>query len=106
MIAIVIFGVGLGAVLGSHFKIFVLGPAMLFAAAATLAVDFVRDVSPSTIVLAIVAIGIAAIWLSRKCYCHRVSQHAFQAVRWQLDTFGIPLILCSGLNVVIQRARS
>ena len=77
MIAIVIFGVGLGAVLGSYFKIFVLGPAILFAAAATLAVDFVREVSPSTIVLAIVAIlaslqfgylagGIATAYLSMR----------------------------------------
>ena len=56
MVTIVIFGAALGAVLGSHFKVFVLGPAMLFAAAAALAVDFVRDVSPSTIVFAIVAI--------------------------------------------------
>ena len=77
MIAIVIFGAGFGAVLGSHFKIFVLGPAMLFAAVATLAIDFVREVSPSTIVLAIVAIlaslrfgylagGIATAYLSMR----------------------------------------
>jgi hypothetical protein len=77
MVAIVIFGAALGAVLGSHFKIFILGPAMLFAAAAALAVDFVRDVRPSTIVLAIVSIlaslqfgyltgGIATAYLSMR----------------------------------------
>ena len=77
MVTIVIFGAALGAVLGSHFKIFVLGLAMLFAAAAALAVDFVRDASPSTIVFAIVAIlaslqfgylagGIATAYLSTR----------------------------------------
>jgi hypothetical protein len=56
MLAIAIFAGAFGAVFGTHCKILVLIPAMLFALAATFAVGFVSGANPHTVFLAMLAI--------------------------------------------------
>ena len=59
MLAIVILGAVAGAVLASHFKIFVLGPAMLLACAATVVAGCVSGMDAHTIVVAVLAVFVS-----------------------------------------------
>ena len=54
--AIVISGFVAGAILGSRFKVFVLAPAMLFAAVSTVAINFANGVNLLTSFLAVLAV--------------------------------------------------
>jgi hypothetical protein len=56
MLAMILFSTAIGIILGSNFRIFVLGPAILFASSATLAAGFVSSVSFATITLAVFAV--------------------------------------------------
>jgi hypothetical protein len=53
MLAIVLFSATIGIILGSNFRIFVLGPAILFAFSGTLAAGFASGVSFATIAFAV-----------------------------------------------------
>jgi hypothetical protein len=75
MLAMAILGAAIGAVLGSQFKMFVLGPATLFAVCCTVAAGFVRGLSAYDVLIATLAIlsslqcgyfagGVAASYLS------------------------------------------
>jgi hypothetical protein len=55
-VAIVISGFVAGAILGSRFKVFVLAPAMLFAAVSTVAINFANGVNLLTSFLAVLAV--------------------------------------------------
>ena len=57
MLAMIIFGAAVGAILGSQFKMLVLGPAILFAIPGTAAAGFIRGIDPHDIVLAVLAIS-------------------------------------------------
>jgi hypothetical protein len=56
MLAMAIFGAAVGALLGSQFKMFVLGPAILFALSVTVAAGFARGLDLHDIALAVSAI--------------------------------------------------
>jgi hypothetical protein len=56
MLAIIVLGTAVGAILGSHFKIFILGPAFLLASSATVVAGLIGKVDAHTIVLALLAI--------------------------------------------------
>jgi hypothetical protein len=56
MILIIILGAVAGAVLGSHFRVFVLGPAILLVSAATVTACFTRGIDAHTIVLDALAV--------------------------------------------------
>jgi hypothetical protein len=56
MLAVAVFGGALGVVLGAHFKVFVLMPAMLFASVATFALGFGSGANPHAIFLAMLVI--------------------------------------------------
>jgi hypothetical protein len=75
MLAMTIFGAAVGTFLGSQFKMFVLGPAILFALAETVAAGFIRGTDSLDIVLSVLAVlgslqfgyvggGVAAVYLS------------------------------------------
>jgi ethanolamine transporter EutH len=55
MLAIIVLGAAAGAILGSHFKMFVLGPAILLACFAAVAAGFISHVDAHTIVLGVLA---------------------------------------------------
>ena len=56
MILIIILGAGAGVVLGTHFRVFVLGPAVLLVSPATLTACFTRGIGAHTIVLTALAV--------------------------------------------------
>jgi hypothetical protein len=56
MLAITILGAAVGIVLGSQFKMLVLGPAIFFAFTATVAAGFVHGINPRDIALTVLAI--------------------------------------------------
>ena len=75
MLATILFAAGIGIILGSNCKVFVLGPAILFASGATLAAGLASNVGFVSIASVIVAIlvtlqigyvigGVAAAYLS------------------------------------------
>ena len=90
MLAIIVLGAASGALLGSHFKMFILGPAILLASFATVAAGFTSHFDAHTIVLGVLATlaalqfgyvvgGVAAAYLDAKAKLpHRTwtpSQH-------------------------------
>jgi ethanolamine transporter EutH len=56
MLAMTVFGATVGALLGSQFKMFVLGPAILLALSVTVAAGLIRGVDLHDIALAVSAI--------------------------------------------------
>lgn len=82
MLAIAILGAALGIVLGSQFKMLVLGPAIFFALTATVAGGFMHGIDPRDIALAALAIlaslqlgyvvgGVVVAYLSETKLAHR-----------------------------------
>jgi hypothetical protein len=55
MLAIIVLGAASGALLGSHFKMLVLGPAILLACFAAMAAGFISHFDAHTIVLGVLA---------------------------------------------------
>jgi hypothetical protein len=64
MVLLIIFGVTIGAILGTRFRVFVVVPAIFFAAAIVAAIGYVNGLSGNIVACAISYVGVAGAWIS------------------------------------------